>query len=110
YGYVRGVVDDGLSTLDITEANLRYYYYNFKIDKVGVYVVSSEYCDALANKDRIVSINGVKVYTTSDINDVISQYKVGDTLTVVASRDGEEFTASLTLQEYVPDSVKDNLK
>ncbi|MBQ9132104.1 MAG: trypsin-like peptidase domain-containing protein, partial [Clostridia bacterium] len=32
YGYVRGVVDDGLSTLDITEANLRYYYYNFKID------------------------------------------------------------------------------
>ena len=33
-------------------------------------------------------------------------YKVGDVITVVASREGEEFTVSLTLQEYVPDSVK----
>ena len=112
YGYVRGVVDDGLTTLDITEANLRYYYYNFKIDTVGVYVVASEYCTDLANKDRIVSVNGTAVTTTAELNGIISQHQVGDVLTVVAvsSETGEEITATLTLQEYVPDSVKNNLK
>jgi len=112
YGYVRGVVDDGLTTLDITEANLRYYYYNFKIDTVGVYVVASEYCADLANKDRIVSVNGTAVTTTAELNGIISQHQVGDVLTVVAvsSETGEEITATLTLQEYVPDSVKNNLK
>lgn len=110
YGYVRGVVDDGLTTLDVTVDNLRYYYYNFAIDTVGVYVVSSEHCEELKNKDRIVSVNGTTVNTTAEINDVISQYKVGDVLTVVASREGTEFTVSLTLQEYVPDNVKSNAK
>ena len=108
YGYVRGVVDDGLVTLDVTADNLKYYYYNYKIDKVGVYVVSSEYCEGLANKDLILSVNGVAVGTTAELNAEISKYKVGDVITVVASREGAAFTVSLTLKEYVPDSIKNN--
>jgi serine protease Do len=108
YGYVRGVVDDGLVTLDVTADNLKYYYYNYKIDKVGVYVVSSKYCEGLANKDLILSVNGVAVGTTAELNAEISKYKVGDVITVVASREGEAFTVSLTLKEYVPDSIKNN--
>lgn len=107
YGYVRGIVDHGLETLDITQSNYAQYHYYYNVNRTGVYVVSSEYNSDLKNKDCIVSVNGTEISTTDQLNEIVEKLKVGDTVTVVALRDGKEFTTTLTLQEYVPDSYKE---
>ncbi|MBQ8433041.1 MAG: trypsin-like peptidase domain-containing protein [Clostridia bacterium] len=109
FGYVRGIVDHGLEVLDINSSNINRYHYYYGIDTIGVYVVESVYCQDLKNKDRIVSINGTAITTSAEMEVLISACKVGDTLTIVASRDGEEFTTTLVLQEYVPEGVADRL-
>ena len=109
FGYVRGIVDHGLTTLDVTQANI-YSYYRYGIEEIGVYVVSSENTDQLMNKDQILSVNGTKVSTTAELNQVIDQYKVGDTVSIVISRSGKEHTVELLLEEYIPDSIKNGLQ
>ncbi len=107
YGYVRGIVDHGLETLDITQSNYAQYHYYYNVNRTGVYVVSSEYNTDLKNKDCIISVNGTDISTTDELNGIVEKLKVGDTVTVVALRDGKEFTTTLTLREYVPDSYKE---
>ncbi len=106
YGYVRGIVDHGLDTIDITQSNISYYSYYHKIYTIGVYVRTSELSNRIQNKDRIVSVNGVAVNTTADLNRLIDQYKVGDTVTFIVERDGEKITVDLTLKEYIPESAR----
>jgi serine protease Do len=110
YGYVRGVIDHGLTLLDITEENLMQYYYYYGISEVGVYVVESEYAKELQNSDRIVSVNGTAVKTSADVKAILSSCKVGDKLTIVADRKGTSISCTLVLQEYVPDRIKDYLQ
>ena len=110
YGYVRGVIDHGLTLLDITETNLPQYHYYYGIDAVGVYVVESKYATELKNKDRIVSLNGTEIKTSSDIEELLDECKVGDAITIVAERGEESITCTFTLQEYVPDRIKDKLQ
>ena len=110
YGYVRGVVDHGLTLLDITSENLMQYYYRYGISEVGVYVVKSEYATELQNSDRILTVNGTEVKTTAQVKEILSTHKVGDTVTIVADRDGTRITCELVLQEYVPDRIKDLLQ
>ena len=110
YGYVRGVVDAGLETTDINFENLTWsqkaqYERTYGIHCSGVYVISSKYCEELKNADRVISVNGIAVNTKDELNSVLSKFKVGDTLTILASRDAAEFTTALTLREYIPDYV-----
>lgn len=112
YGYVRGIVDDGLEVLDVNFDNLNWYQQeqykrDYGIYCSGVYVLSSAYCQDLENADRIISINGTQVNSVSEFNSLVSKYQVGDVLTILASRDNVEFTTELTLCEYVPDYTKD---
>ena len=110
YGYVRGVVDHGLTLLDITAENLMQYYYRYGISEVGVYVVKSEYAAELQNSDRILTVNGTEVKTIAQVKEILSTHKVGDTVTIVADRDGTHITCELVLQEYVPERIKDLLQ
>ena len=113
YGYVRGVIDSGLDTMDINFDNLSWnqraqYERAYGIHCSGVYVISSEYCAELRNADRIISVDGVEVDSESELNTLLSKYQVGDTVTIKASRDSEEFTVTLTLREYVPSYITQN--
>lgn len=110
YGYVRGVIDHGLTLLDITQENLAQYHYYYGISEIGVYVVESECATELKNGDRLLSLNGTEVKTTAQVRAILSTCKVGDTLTIVADRKGETINCTLTLQEYVPDRIKDYLQ
>ena len=110
YGYVRGVIDSGLETTDINFENLSWsqkaqYERTYGIHCSGVYVISSAYCTDLKNADRIISVNNVAVNSKQELNNLLSKFSVGDTLTIVASRDAVEFTVTLTLREYIPDYV-----
>ena len=107
FGYVRGIVDHGLSTVEINSDNLSYYYYKFQIQKTGLYVVSSSINTDLKNKDRIVSINGTNVETTAQFEAVLENCKVGDVLTIVYERNSQTYQTTITLQEYVPNNSID---
>ena len=109
YGYRRNIIDTGLETLDVTERDItvsKNYYAQFGISTAGVYVYSSEYTDELKNADRIISIDGVAVNTTEELNAEFKKHNVGDTVTIIASRAGAEFSVQMILREYIPDSVK----
>ncbi len=108
YGYVRGTVDSGLETVEVNQENLNYYAFQFGIKTYGVYVVSSEYCEDLQNKDLILSINGVSISTEAEMKAAFNACKIGDTVSIEYSRNGTTYTTELTLQEYVPDYIKNN--
>lgn len=92
YGYVRGVVDHGLSIVDVTEKNLNYCRYLYGITEIGVYVVTSKYSDAIENKDRIVSVDGQEVTTCEEFRKIVTTgYAVGDTLHLVIRARGKGF-------------------
>ena len=111
YGYVRGVVDHGLTVVEVNESNFYSYAFQFGIRSYGLYVVDSAYCSELQNKDRIVSINGVEISTAAQLNAVCRSYKVGDTVEIVYARDNDSTaTATLTLREYVPEHIKNQQK
>lgn len=109
YGYVRGVIDHGLTVLEVTDNELSYYHYYFGLTQTGVYIVDSEYTDELKNKDLILSIGGKTVATEDDFDKILEEYVVGDTVTFEISRDGKTMEVSLELREYVPDRLKDSL-
>ena len=109
YGYVRGVIDHGLTLLEINESKFQYYHHHYKIQEIGLYVVSSEFNSDLQNKDRIVSVNGQAVTTEADFEAAIADCEVGDKLTIEYVRYSDSAsqtdTTTITIQEYVPDSV-----
>ena len=102
FGYVRGIVDHGLSLVEINQSNL-YRYQRYGITTIGLYVISSSLNTDLQNKDRIVSINNKTITTEADFDAIMNSFKVGDTITVVYERESKTYETSITLAEYVPD-------
>ncbi len=102
HGYVRGVVDHGLTLVEINSGNLSLYR-KYGVQKTGLYVISSSINGELKNKDRLISIDGVEIQTSAQFDDVIDQRKVGDTLRIVYERDSATYETQLTLGEYKPD-------
>ena len=104
YGYVRGVVDHGLSLVNVTEKDLNFCRYVFRIPEVevGVYVLSSKYSEAIRFKDRIVSVEGTEITTSEEFGKIVSGFAVGDTLHLVVRRGGRNYEVELILHEYIP--------
>ncbi len=107
FGYVRGVVDHGLTLLEINSENLSAYNRKYGIKNTGVYVISSAINNDLKNRDRLISVDGVTVETIEQFDAIIDQRKIGDTLTIVYERDSENSETQLTLGEYKPDASID---
>ena len=108
YGFVRGIVDHGLSTLDVNQQNLPYAYQKYGITNVGVVIVDSIYSNDFSYGDVIVSIEGEKISSSSDVDRVIKSYRVGDAVTFMVKRNGKSVNVKLTLREKIPESVSFN--
>lgn len=104
YGYVRGVPDCGLSTIDITAQNL-YTFYRYGITSTGVMIYESKYSDELKSGDMIVSVNGISVSSSSEVESIIQACSVGDSVTFTVQRSNKTVNVSLTLRERVPDYI-----
>lgn len=104
YGYVRGVVDHGISTIDVTTQNL-YYYRQYGITETGAIVIESEYSDKLIFGDRIVTVNGEDITCTDDIVDALEGAAVGQTVEITLLRDGELMQIEILLYEEIPDYI-----
>ena len=109
FGYVRGIIDHGLTFLEINDSNFQYYQYKYRITEKGLYVVSSKLNDSLKNRDRIVSVNGKSVSTEADFENALEGCQVGDVLTIAYARysgsSSTTYQTEITVQEYVPDSI-----
>ncbi len=99
YGYVRGKVKPGISYIDIADSWDAMYY---RVNSLGVYIVSSEFTDELKSGDRITAIDGKEVTYSTDIKPILKDHKVGDTVVVKVVRNGQYIDVKVTLREYVP--------
>lgn len=105
YGYVTGKPDYGFdavvyaSDFHLVEGWNRYLY------PAGIYVENSRH-DSLKEWDRIVSINGVTINSTSDFLNLIDQMTIGDVMEMTVSRrDGTTFkqvVVNIAIEEFVP--------
>ncbi len=105
YGYVRGIVDSGLTVIEVTDQNRYYVYQKYGISTTGVIIFESKYSDELKFGDKIVKMDGVEVNSAQDVDVVIKSHKVGDTVKVTVERNGKTVEAGLVLAEKVPESV-----
>lgn len=87
----------GITIRDIDSDYAEYYH----LDGAGVYIVNvtSDEADkaGLRSGDKIISINGKKVSNSSDFKARVHENEVGDTVTIVISRDGKEKEIKVTL-------------
>jgi serine protease Do len=105
YGYVRGKADTGMSFVDITNQMYAWYYYGSS--STGVYISSVERGSNAASAgfsagDRVISVDGKSVSSSSEISSIIAEHSAGDTITFELERSGRTGTLDLTLEEYVP--------
>ena len=107
-GYVTGRVAPGFNFLEVLDARTAALY---RVNELGLYVQSVQK-DSDAEKagfkmaDYVVSIDGVKVSTEAEATAIIDAKSVGDTLTLVIKRQGQEQTLTMTLSEYVPSAME----
>ncbi len=105
YGYVRGVVDSGLTVIQVTNQNLGQAYAKYGISTTGLIIVESRNTSELKLGDKITHLNGVKVSSADEMRIIFKGCNVGQTVTVTVERNGNTLSVKLTLSEKVPDSV-----
>lgn len=109
YGYVRGKADTGMTFIDLSNQMYTWYYYG--TTEPGCYISSVTRGSNAAQAgfqegDRIISIDGDKVSSTSDAEELLDGKSVGDKVEFEVERGGRTGTLTLTLEEKIPDSAK----
>ena len=89
----------GITIQDVTEANAE----NYGLEAAGVYIaqVTGENAKqaGFQQGDRIVSIDGTQINDSQTFISKVRQHKVGDTVTIVVSRQGQEIEIKTVLEE-----------
>ena len=96
YGYVPGRIDFGATLVDILDTRLAMMY---RVQSTGVYVSQADADSVLKAGDRIISIDGKEIKNSAEIKTVIDAHKVGDKLSIVVSRNGQNTTVQLQLKQ-----------
>lgn len=113
YGYVTGRPSLGVDLIDISNKMYSMYYFNSENTGVFINSVTSTTANEAGLKpgDRIVSINGTEVNTSSEVEELIEELAVGDEVSVEVERSGKTGTVKVKLEEMkqetksiVPDS------
>lgn len=112
HGYVRGRVDLGASAIDIVS---QYYALYYSVPEYGVYIQSVSAGSDAANAgirsgDRIVSVDGVEISSSAELEKLVKAHSVGETVTVTLKRytrsgrtyNAEDITVAIELTEYKP--------
>ncbi len=89
----------GVVISDVSEENAQYY----GLESAGVYIAQVTGENAMKAgfqpEDRIVSFNGEKVTDSSKFISLVRKCKVGDTVTIVVSRKGQQIEIKTVLEE-----------
>lgn len=98
-GYV-----SGRPTLGLTGESLSNFYQHYYRLPAGLYITDvASGCDAdikgIQDGDILLSIGDSRVTTMEDLNAAIQPHQVGDTVTVIVYRAGQQYQVELTLTE-----------
>ena len=89
----------GIVISEVSEDNAQYY----GLESAGVYIaqVTGENAQqaGFQEKDRIVSFNGTEISSSNEFITLVRKCKVGDTVTVVVSRNGQQIEIKTVLEE-----------
>ncbi|MDO4518422.1 MAG: trypsin-like peptidase domain-containing protein [Bacillota bacterium] len=98
-GKVSGKPVIGIVIQDVSEDNAQYY----GLESAGVYIsqVTGENAQRAGFQigDRVVSIEGKEISSASDLVSRVREYKAGDTISVVVSRNGQQIEIKTVLEE-----------
>lgn len=108
YGYVRGRVAIGMEFIDVTSDQVAWMY---GLSSTGCYVYSVENNSnadeaGFRSGDLILKVDGESVKTSEDIEKILEEKNVGDKVVFSLQRGSSEGTVTLVLEEYVPESVR----
>ena len=89
----------GIETIDLDEKTANYYSL-----PVGIYIkrvidFSPAQKADLRNGDVILKINNISVSSTDELNNEKNKYTIGDKISLTISRNGEEITKEVSLEE-----------
>ena len=89
----------GVVISEVSEDNARYY----GLESAGVYIAQVTGANAQSagfqEMDRIVSFNGQEIKSSNEFITLVRKCKVGDTVTIVVSRNGQEIEIKTVLEE-----------
>ena len=89
----------GVVISDVSEENAQYY----GLESAGVYIAQVTGENAMKAgfqaEDRIVSFNGTQINDSSEFITLVRKCKVGDTVTIVVSRKGQQMEIKTVLEE-----------
>ena len=92
----------GIVISDVSEENAQYY----GLESAGVYIaqVTGENAQraGFQEEDRIISFNGTEIKGSSEFISLVRKCKVGDTVTIVVSRNGQQMEIKTVLEELQP--------
>lgn len=105
-GYVQGRPVLGVSVVEINSAQKAYQY---GVNQLGLYIGKlTEGTKAekggLKVGDCIVAVDDTQITSMADLKQILQQHKVGETVTVIVSRDGKLVTLHVELSESVPET------
>ncbi|MEG2377511.1 MAG: trypsin-like peptidase domain-containing protein, partial [Clostridia bacterium] len=104
-GYVTGRVDIGMNFMDVDEQAA----YMYRLSEPGVYIkeiVRGSYAEqaGLMPGDRVITVDGKKIESSDEVENIITAHKVGDKVDFRVERGAKQKTVSLTLAEEKPAS------
>ena len=107
HGYVTGQIVLGVNLINITDERTARYY---GLEHTGVYIQSVQSgsiadLGGLQAGDRVISFGGTAVSTGDELKAALATHSVGDRVEVKVERNGREYSHSLVLTEYVPESA-----
>ncbi len=102
-GYVRGRPALDFAVVDVTNYQTAMYYFNST--GTGVYVYDRDHA-TVAYGDRIISADGEEIESVAELNAIIQQKSVGDTLELMVVRKRQMITLSVTITEYIPETLQ----
>ena len=89
----------GIVISEVSEDNAQYY----GLESAGVYIAQVTGANAqqagFQEMDRIVSFNGQEISTSNEFITLVRKCKIGDTVTVVVSRNGQQIEIKTVLEE-----------
>ncbi len=100
-GYITGRPELGITAIDVQDAETAM---QFGVNSLGVYIYGIN-ANSAAEKaglqvgDRIISIGNKEVGVLSDVTSTLTEYNVGDVVTMTIARGGEIMNINVTLGE-----------
>ncbi len=105
-GYVQGRPVLGVSVVEIDSAQKAYQY---GVNQLGLYIGkltegTKAEKSGLKVGDCIVAVGDTQITSMADLKQILQQHKVGETVTVIVSREGKLVTLHVELSESVPET------